>query len=104
FEAMRSLFEEGAAQRPVFAACNDVDQIRAAVAFCAKHGLRCVILGGRDAPSCAELLKKHGVPVVVNGGTFRFPRRDDAAYDEAYTLPARLEAAGIEWTLACGDD
>jgi imidazolonepropionase-like amidohydrolase len=40
----------------------------------------------------------------VSGGTFRFPRRSDAAYDEAYTLPARLEEAGITWTLAHGDD
>jgi len=104
FEAMRSLFAEGDAQRPLMVACNDADQIRAAVAFCVKHGLRCIILGGRDAPACAELLKRHSVPVIVSGGTFRFPRRDDGAYDEAYTLPARLEAAGIAWTLAHGDD
>ncbi len=107
FEAMRSLFEggaEGSARRPLLAACNDADQIRAAVGFCVKHGLKCVIVGGRDAVSCAELLKRHDVPVIVNAGTFRFPRRDDSAYDEAYTLPARLEGAGIRWTLANGSD
>lgn len=105
FAAMQSLFaKDTAAQRPVMAVCNDADQIRAAVAFCVKHGLKCIIVGGRDAISCADLLKRHNVPVILSGGTFRFPRRDDAPYDDAFTLPARLEAAGISWSLANGDD
>jgi imidazolonepropionase-like amidohydrolase len=104
FEAMRPLFAEGTARWPLLIAANDADQIRAAVSFCVKHDLKCVIVGGRDAPACAELLKRHDVPVVLSGGTFRFPRRNDGAYDEPFTLPARLEAAGITWTMAHGDD
>ena len=37
-------------------------------------------------------------------GTFRQPRRNDSPYDDAYTLPARLEAAGVKWCLASGDE
>ncbi len=88
---------------PVFIHAMDYDQIQQAVTFCVKHGLRCVIVGGRDAPMCADLLKRHNVAVIV-AGTYKFPKRDDSAYDEAFTLPARLEAAGIKWCLACGDD
>lgn len=104
FAAMQALFAPGPAQRPVFMVANDAEQIRAAVSFCQKHGVRCVIVGGRDAEACADLLRRHDVPVIISGGTARFPRRDDMPYDEPYTLPARLEAAGVRWALANGDD
>lgn len=90
-------------QVPVFILAQDYDQIAAAVGFTTKHGLKCVIVGGREAPLCADLLKRHSVPVVVLG-TLKMPRRDDSAYDEAYTLPARLEAAGVKWCLASGEE
>ncbi|MBX3358203.1 MAG: amidohydrolase family protein [Phycisphaeraceae bacterium] len=93
----------GPAQKRVYIEANDYDQIVAAVAFAARNSLKCVIIGGRDAPMCAELLKRHAVPVIVTG-TFRFPKRDDSPYDDAFTLPARLEQAGILWSLAGGDD
>lgn len=92
-----------AGQKPVFISATEFDQIQAAVAWASKRGLRCVIVGGRDAPLCADLLKKHHVGVIVTG-THSFPKRDDAAYDDAYTLPVRLQEAGILWTLATADD
>ncbi len=91
------------ARRPVFVFAEDYDQISAAVSFGARHGLRVVLVGGRDAPLHADLLVAHGVSVIVNG-TFQVPRRADSPYDDAYTLPARLEGAGIRWCLASGDD
>jgi len=94
----------GAGQLPVFIHAGDLDQINAAVSFAMEQGLKCVIVGGRDADRCAELLKKHDIPVIVSGGTFVMPRRGDSAYDDAYTLPARLHAAGIRFSVANGDD
>lgn len=88
---------------PVFIEANEYDQIVAAVGFAQRQGVRAVIVGGRDAPLCADLLRRHDVPVIVTG-TFRFPKRDDSPYDAAFTLPAELEAAGITWALAGGDD
>jgi imidazolonepropionase-like amidohydrolase len=67
------------------------------------RNLKPVIVGGQDAPLCADLLKSHSVPVIVTG-THTFPRRSDSEYDGAYTLPARLEAAGVLWCLASSDD
>ncbi len=92
-----------AGQRPVLISATDFDQITAAVSWASRRGLKCVVVGGRDAPLCAELLRKHNVGVIVTG-THNFPRRDDAAYDDAYTLPVRLQEAGIVWTLATADD
>lgn len=87
----------------LYIAANTVEQINAAVAFAASRGMRVVIVGGREAPLCAPLLKEKGVPVIVLG-THAMPSRDDAAYDEAFTLPKRLEEAGITWALCTADD
>jgi imidazolonepropionase-like amidohydrolase len=97
--------EGGAApeQLPVFIFANDLDQITAAVTWAAGRKLRPVIVGGQDAPLAADLIRKHAVPVIVSG-THSFPRRADRPYDDAFTLPARLEAAGIDWCLASGQE
>jgi hypothetical protein len=89
--------------KPIFFLANDQDQINAAVSYAQQRSLRAIIVGGRDAADCAELLKKHNVPVIVTG-THVFPRRDDAPYDDGYTLPARLQAAGVHFTIANSDD
>jgi imidazolonepropionase-like amidohydrolase len=103
FEAMRSVFPGAEPQRPVFISANDADQISASVAWAASLGLRAVIVGGTEAELCAELLKKHDVPVIVMGA-HRMPRREDEAYDEAFTLPARLAKAGIRFCIASGEE
>jgi imidazolonepropionase-like amidohydrolase len=102
-EAMRGLFAaDPKAARPALILANEYDQIQQAVLACAARGVRCIIVGGRDAPLAAPLLKEHGAAVIVDG-TIKFPKRDDSPYDDAYTLPARLEAAGVRWCLASGD-
>lgn len=113
FEAMRGLFAPtangpanapaNATQKPVFISANDVDQITQAVGFCQKHGLKCVIVGGFDAPLCLDLLKRHDIPVLLSGA-YRFPKRDDSPYDQPFTLAATLQSAGIRWTMASGEE
>jgi imidazolonepropionase-like amidohydrolase len=116
WEAMRALFPppwgEGqggvgepttTAQLPLFLHANDLDQINSAVQFCATRGLRMVLVGGRDAEQAAGLLKQHNVPVIIQG-THNLPRRDDAPFDDAFTLPARLAAAGLTVTIEISDD
>ena len=98
FEAMRSIFKPGPderrTQRPVYFEVNDYDAIQQAVTLGARHGLRMVLIGGADAPQCADLLNRHGVSVIVDG-TYKFPKRDDSPYNDPYTLPARLESAPV---------
>jgi imidazolonepropionase-like amidohydrolase len=88
---------------PVFITANDVDQISSAVAWALEMEVRPVIVGGRDAHLVTDLLKTHDVPVIVRG-THNLPRRSDSDYDEAYTLPVKLESAGVRWCLAFSDD
>ncbi|MEL6499075.1 MAG: amidohydrolase family protein [Planctomycetota bacterium] len=88
--------------RPTFINANDVDQINAAVVWAVGMGMRPVIVGGRDAMLCAELLAAHDVPVIL-GGTQRFPKRADMPHDDPYTLPQRLTEAGVRWCMASSD-
>ncbi|MGH7132430.1 MAG: amidohydrolase family protein [Phycisphaerales bacterium] len=101
WEAMRDVL---AGKLPVFIEAQDFDQITASLMFAQEFKLRPVIVGGRDAPLCAELLKKLDAPVIVTG-TYRVtPRRDDSGYDEQFSLPARLKAAGIRFAIASGEE
>jgi hypothetical protein len=108
WEAMRRVFEhhdpraDFAPPLPVFIAAGDAEQITAAVTWAVERQLRPVIVGGRDAEQCADLLKRHGVPVIITG-THAFPKRADSPYDDAYTLPARLAAAGVRFCIASAD-
>jgi imidazolonepropionase-like amidohydrolase len=105
WEAMGAIFPgaKNAKPLPVFVAAADYDQIQSAVTFFAERKMRMVLVGGRDAGLCAELLKRHDIPVIVTG-THVLPRRSDSAYDEPYTLPARLHAAGVRFCIASADD
>lgn len=90
-------------QRPVFIFAQDLDQISAAVAFAVEHALKPVIVGGRDAPLAADLLRKHDVPVVILG-VHTLPRRADAPYDSPFRLPADLDALAVRWCLASAEE
>ena len=110
WEGMRGVFptatggeSASAEQLPVFVSANDLDQISAAVNWAAGRKLRVVIVGGQEAPLATDLLRRHAVPVIISG-THTFPRRADRPYDDAFTLPARLEEAGVEWCLASGQE
>jgi len=98
WEAMRPALKR---EKPIFVRANEIDQIQAAVSWAQKRDVRVVIVGGRDAAECADLLKRHDIGVIVTG-THRVPKRRDSAYDEAYMLPIQLEEAGIKWCLATG--
>jgi hypothetical protein len=98
FEAMRDIL---AGRRPIFVSATSVGQIESAVAWAARRSLTIVILGGGQADQVVPLLKKHDIPVIVTG-THNLPRRRHAAYDEAFTLPARLHEAGLRFCIASG--
>jgi imidazolonepropionase-like amidohydrolase len=95
WEAMIPLLE---GRVPLVVAAEELGQIEAAVAFAAREKVRLVIFGGYDAPLCADLLKAHDVPVVVNG-IHRLPLRLDAPYDEPFTVPERLRRAGVKFCI-----
>src|SRR3954469_7805978 len=95
WEAMVPLLE---GELPLVVTADELRQIRAAVAFAQREKVKLVILGGYDAPLCADLLKEYDVPVIVNG-IHRLPLRPDAPYDEPFTVPNRLREAGVRYCI-----
>jgi imidazolonepropionase-like amidohydrolase len=84
---------------PLIVAADEAEEIQAAVAFGVEQKLQVIIFGGYDAESCAELLRRYQVPVIVSA-VHRDPRNDHDDYDAAYTLPERLRKAGIRFCIS----
>src|SRR6266850_4999175 len=98
WEAMTPVLER---KLPVIVEADEIQQIEAAVAFAAQEKVRLILLGGYDAPRCAELLKRYDVAVIVSD-VHRLPLRRGDAYDDPFTLPERLRQAGIRFCVANG--
>jgi imidazolonepropionase-like amidohydrolase len=96
WEAMLPVLEGSV---PIIVEADQLAAMEAAVAFAARHRLRLIIRGGYDALHCAELLKEHQVPVIVQS-VHRLPLRRSDPYDAPYALPQKLHAAGIAYCIA----
>lgn len=83
---------------PLIVNADEASQIQSAVAFAKRRGLKIIINGAIDAGKIIPFLAEHQVPVIING-TQRLPPGRDEPYDEAYSLPARLQAAGVPFAL-----
>lgn len=92
----------GQGQKALIVSADSVDQITSAVQWADEHEIRVIVMGGRDAVLCASLLREQDVPVIVRGAQ-GFPSREDAAFDDSFTLPGRLAGAGVTWCLAPSD-
>jgi imidazolonepropionase-like amidohydrolase len=90
-------------QVPLVVRADDLRQIQSAVAFAAAEQVKLIVLGGYDAPLAAELLKKHDVAVIV-ASVHRLPQRRSDAYDDPFTVPARLHAAGVRFCISGAED
>lgn len=95
-ESMLPVFEK---ELPVIAHAETLGQIQSAVSFANEFGFKVIIYGGYDAPDCADLLKKHDVPVIVSA-VHRVPRRRQDAYDYAYQLPKMLKEKGVRFCIS----
>jgi imidazolonepropionase-like amidohydrolase len=94
-----SLQDVLAGKVPAMIHAESLEQIQGAVAFGDEFKLKVVIVGGYDAPRCADLLKPREIPVIVSS-VYRLPRRRGDDYDAPYTLCERLRAAGIKFCIS----
>ncbi|QDU26995.1 N-acetylglucosamine-6-phosphate deacetylase [Anatilimnocola aggregata] len=88
-----------AGELPLMVHAESLEQIQSAVAFGDEFKLKLIIVGGYDAPRCADLLKPRGIPVIVTA-VYRLPRRRNDDYDAPYTLCERLRAAGVKFCIS----
>lgn len=105
WEAMRGLFgsDTAPAKQTTFVQAVDYDQIAAAIELARDFKLRLVIIGGHDALLAKDLLKRENIPLILTC-VMDLPRRDDAPYDDFFSLPAKLKEAGLLFAIASGDD
>ncbi len=96
WEAMRPVFER---ELPVFIQANEISQIQAAISWAEKENIKMVLTGARDAGYIAEQLAEKNIPVMV-GGVIGGPARQWEYYGEAYSLPAKLYRAGVNFFIA----
>lgn len=96
WEAMRGLFE---GELKLFVHANDRRQIEQVLEFNREYGFDLTIVGGRDSWMLAETLAEAEIAVVF-GALFGLPSRQDEAYDVAFSTPAQLHEAGVEFALA----
>lgn len=90
------------AEIPVFLHAEDVRQIRSSVEWALGRGLRPIIVGGREAPEVAEFLAERKVPVIY-GPIHRLPSRRDEAVEAPFAGPAKLQAAGVKFSIGAFD-
>lgn len=100
YEATRDYL---AGAKPIFIRANSAGQIDSAVAWAHERDLNIVIVGGREADKAIPILKKHDVPVIIDG-VHRLPSRRHDAYDAPFTLPKKLYEAGVRFSIATGGE
>ncbi len=99
FEAMGPAIR---GEKPVYLQLSSREQAESALTWADKRGLKPMIVGGGNALTYVDLLKRYDVMVAVTG-TFRMPRRRDLSYASTFELPGKLEAAGVRWCMTTSD-
>jgi imidazolonepropionase-like amidohydrolase len=88
-------------RQPLFVQAGNEGQIREAVAFADRTGVRIVITGGLEAPLVAPLLKEKNIPVLL-GSVLTLPMREDLHHAAAYRAAGELAEAGVKFGFATG--
>lgn len=96
WEGMLGLFD---GTKKLFIHADDRRQIVQALDFSEQESIDIVIMGGRDAWMMADELAQRNIPVVF-GDAYGLPSRMDEAYDTAFTTPAKLAQAGVEFSIS----
>ncbi|MCG3127074.1 MAG: Imidazolonepropionase [Phycisphaerae bacterium] len=84
-------------EKPVLFIAGSYKSILEAVMFAEQLKLKAVILGGRDAWRCADVLAARRIPVIFEG-TFGVPREPDA-WDAQYRALSILSKAGVTFAI-----
>jgi imidazolonepropionase-like amidohydrolase len=96
FEAMKGLFDKS---KQLFIHADYVREIINAVHFASDFDLRIVIVGGRDAYMCTDLLKQNNIPVIL-GNVHDLPAADDVEVEIPYQTAGLLNKAGVSYCLS----
>jgi imidazolonepropionase-like amidohydrolase len=88
-------------RQPLFVQANSEPDIKEAVAFADRTGVKIVITGGLEASLAAPLLKERNIPVIL-GSVFTTPTRPDVHHAATYRAAGELAQAGIKFAFGSG--
>jgi imidazolonepropionase-like amidohydrolase len=88
-------------RQPLFVFANGEREIRDAVAFADRVGVKIVVTGGLESPLVAALLKEKNVPVIL-GSVLTLPAREDAHHAATYRAAGELAQAGVTFAFGTG--
>ena len=88
---------------PLVTSAAREQDIRDAVAFAEKVGVKIVIATGAEAAFAAPLLKEKNVPVILTG-ILALPTREDSFHAASYQAAGELAKAGVKFAFATGDN
>jgi imidazolonepropionase-like amidohydrolase len=83
---------------PLFVQANNEREIRDAVAFADRVGVKIVITGGLESPVVAPLLKEKNIPVIL-GSVLTTPTRPDFHQAATYRAAGELAQAGVKFAF-----
>ena len=72
--------------------------VKEAIAFAEREKVKIVLAGVREAGSAVADIAAKKIPVIL-GETLELPLEEDDPYDAAYTLPAELHKAGVQFAF-----
>ncbi len=76
--------------------------IKAVIKFISDMKVKGILVGGQEAWKVADDLKKNNIPVIFTH-IYSLPVRGDDPYDYLFEGPAKLQAAGVKFAIATGD-
>ncbi|MGQ0733172.1 MAG: amidohydrolase family protein [Acidobacteriota bacterium] len=89
-------------RQPLFVQASGETEIKEAVAFAARTGIKIVITGALEAPLVAPLLKEKNVPVIL-GSILTLPSREDLHHAASYRAAGELAGAGVTFAFGTGN-
>jgi imidazolonepropionase-like amidohydrolase len=98
YESLRPLFRR---EEPAIIAANGEENIRSAIAFGEKWGIRVVIYGGAEAYKVRTLLAQKNIPVILS--SIESAPDDNTTYDAVYAQPGLLNEAGVKFAFSTGN-
>ena len=88
---------------PVIVSASEVREIKEAVQWARREGVRMILRSAQDYWHLADFLAENRIPVIV-GPVLSDNFREDEPYDTAYTGPLKLHEAGVPFCIVNGGD
>ena len=100
--SMEAVIPYARGEKPIAFTAERERDIKAVIKFITEMKVKGILVGGQEAWKVADDLKKNNIPVIFTH-IYSLPVRDDDPYDYLFEGPAKLQAAGVKFAIATGD-